>query len=330
MTSSTRRLATIPSVRRKDVDLATLTTAFRNHHQALGHSKDTIDHYEDSLRLLRLCLESHGLTPTTDNLTSATMNAFAGWLRETPTRPWRGKSERSVWGVHGALKDVKAFLRWSASEEYIDRVPKVPVPRLPQRLFPILTDDELDRVFASSHLSSTSEVSIRNRALVSLMADTGIRLSEAAGITYADINVKAGSVLIRGKGSKERLVYFADGVAESLRRWLSVRGDDPGSLFWLRSGGIRMLFKRIQTEAGLAVFTPHQLRHTAFTSMVKQNVDLHTIKRIAGHASVTTTEAYLSLAGEDIRAKHSAASPFDRIKERMEPQKPGKRRLKTS
>ncbi len=330
MTSSVRRLATTPSRRRNAMDVGTLCMHFRRHHEVQGNSEATITHYEDSVKLLLRCLEDSGINPTTDNLTAPTMNLFAAWLRATPTRPWRGKTERSIWGVHGALKDVKAFLRWAAEEELIAKAPKVPVPRLPQRLFPILTDNELDRVFSCKQLAGKSEVVTRNLALVSFMADTGVRLSEAAGILFEDVNIKGGSVLIRGKGQKERLVYFADGVAESLRRWMAVRGNDPGSLFWLKTPGIRMLFKRIQDEVGLKVFTPHQLRHTAFTSMVKQNVDLHTIKRIAGHASVTTTEAYLALAGEDVRAKHSAASPFDRIKERAEPMVPGKRRLRTT
>jgi site-specific recombinase XerD len=256
------------------------------------------------------------------------MTRFAGWLRSTPIQPWRGQTARSVWGVHGVLVDTKAFVRWLAEEERIPHAPKVPITKLPQRLFPILTDEELGRVFASRHLDPHTEVGIRNRALIAFMLDTAVRLSEAAGLTLADLDLADGSARIFGKGHKERLVYISTRAADAVRRWLAIRGEADGSLFWLSVEGVRMVFKRVQADAELAVFTPHQLRHTALTAMVKQNMDLHSIKRIAGHASVTTTEAYLALAGEDVRRKHHLASPFDRIQSQLDPAPPPRRRLK--
>ncbi|MGI8484065.1 MAG: tyrosine-type recombinase/integrase, partial [Thermomicrobiales bacterium] len=83
--------------------------------------------------------------------------------------------------------------------------------------------------------------------------------------------------------------------------------------------GIRMLFRRIKVELDLPLLTAHQMRHTAFTMMIKRGVDLHSVKRIAGHASVTTTEAYLALAGEDVKKKHTSGSPFDAISRRTQP-----------
>ena len=154
------------------MDLEGLRVAFEAHHRALGHSKDTIRHYNHSIGLLIRFLEEVGVAPTAEHLTSTTMNTFAGWLRATPARQWRGKTDRSIWGVHGALKDVKAFVRWLAAEEQIPKAPKVPVPRLPQRLFPILSDADLDRMFASRNLSGGTEVTIRNRAMIALMLDT--------------------------------------------------------------------------------------------------------------------------------------------------------------
>ena len=111
------------------------------------------------------------------------------------------------------------------------------------------------------------------RALVAFL-DTGVRLSEAAGVKLSHISLKDGSAKIRGKGSKERLVYFSDGVAEVIRRWLTIRGeDDEQPLFWLKPSGVRMLFKRIKGETGLDLFTPHQVRHTGLTMLVRNGVD---------------------------------------------------------
>lgn len=310
--------------------LEQLVTEFLAFHKSESSIK-THDHYRDSLKLFMRCLADSQIEPTVEALTNATMNTFAAWLRVTPTmKPWRGTTERSIYGVHGALVDAKVFVRWLEEQERIDRAPKVPVPRLPQRLFPVLSEADLALVFACNQVAGKTEVAVRNRAIIAFMLDTGIRLSEVSNLTVPDIDLKDRSARIRGKGDKERMVYFSAGVAEALRRWLTVGEHVEGSLFWLTPEGIRMLFKRIQNETGLKVFTAHQVRHTSLTMLVKQNVDLHTIKRIAGHASVTTTEAYLALAGDDIKTKHNAASPFDRINSQIEPEKIGRRRLKSA
>lgn len=327
MSASIHRLNPIPSRKRKDVTISDFVRAFESHHKAMGNSQRTIDHYLDSLTLFQRCLGEYGIVEVEEALTSQTMNLFSGWLRDTPiSKSYRGTTQRTIHGVHGALKDVKAWTRWLLEEELIEKAPKVPVPKLPTRLFPILTDDELRKIFSCRLLTERSEQADRNKALLAFMLDTGVRLSEAANLQHADIDMKQYSARIVGKGNKERLVYFSENVAATLKRWIDIRGTDEGSLFWLKAAGIKMLFRRIQIETGIERFHPHQVRHTTLTMLVKQDVDLHTIKRIAGHASVTTTEGYLNLSGSDIRAKHAAASPFNQVAQPTSVA--GKRRLR--
>jgi integrase/recombinase XerC len=310
--------------------LQALENAFLAHHQAVGNAPATIRHYADSLSLLKRCLTEEDLPLTTDSLTSHTMNIFAGWLRRTPTKPWRGNTERSIFGIQGALKDIRAFLRWCHDDDLLEIVPKVPVPKLPHILFDVLSEEELKTVFDSSYLWGNSEQGLRNRALIAFMLDTGVRLSEVGNLQLAELSIKDGEAKITGKGNKERMVYFSDAVTALLQKWLTIRGDDAGSVLWLAPSGITMLFHRIQRETKLPVFTPHQIRHTAFTMMVKRGVDLHTIKRIAGHASVTTTEAYLALAGADMKEKHNLGSPFEAIQQQMPERRRGRRRLRSA
>ena len=163
------------------------------------------------------------------------MNIFAGWLRATPTRVWRGKTERSVFGVHGALKDVNAFMRWCLEDRLIDAVPKVPIPRLPQTPFPVFTETELRLVFHSTYLSGNSELATRNRSLMAFMLNTGVRLSETAGLSMANLNIKTAEAKIRCKGNKERMVYFSESVSDLLKRWLAIRGDEPRAVFSLEA-----------------------------------------------------------------------------------------------
>jgi site-specific recombinase XerD len=88
--------------------------------------------------------------------------------------------------------------------------------------------------------------------------------------------------LIRGKGNMERRVSYSTGVAELIDRWLVVRGDDAGSLFWLHANGIYRLFPPNRKETGLPIH-PHQLRHQEASYLVRNNADVHSVKRILGH-----------------------------------------------
>jgi site-specific recombinase XerD len=293
--------------------LTTLEGRYLDHHRAMGSSPKTITHYVNTFLIFHRFLSARQIEPTSACLTTATCNAFAGWLRETPTRPRRGSTQRSVVTTHGHLKDLRAFVRWLYGEELIEQLPKVPIPKLPRTLFPILSDDELTMIFTCAQTDPISEIGKRNRALVMFMLDTGVRLAEVASLTPADLYLADNMAKIWGKGSRERFVFFSSTTAESLRLWLGVRGDDEGSLFWLKPSGVRMVLERIKKDTGIPVLHPHQLRHTALTMLVRNKVGIHSVRRIAGHSSLAVTEQYLSLSTEDLRQEHRSASPVDHI-----------------
>ncbi len=296
-----------------DTPLTNLHMAYLAHHEALGRSNASIYHHAQTYKLLLRFLAESGFAPVQSVLTTATAQSYARWLRDTPTKGWRGSTVRSPHGVHGALKDLRSWVRWMIDAGHLDRVVKVPVPRLPHRLFAILTDEEMTRLWASKYLASSGDQAIRNRAIIALMLDTGVRVSEVAGMTIADLDVANCLATVIGKGDRQRRVPFSTGVLALLEDWLEVRGPEPGSLFWLKQSGIRQLFDRIRDDAGLAVFHPHMLRHQAATLMVRNHADLHTVKRILGHQQLATVELYLSMDDEDIRRKHALSSPFEAV-----------------
>ena len=287
-----------------------LIRLFDRHMEASGRSNNTRIHYQYTFKDFAQFLADTNRAATLYSLNAEAIREFSIWLTDTPTRAWRGKTKREVQSIHGRLRDIRAFTRWLEDEEIIDRAPKISLPKLPERQFPILSEDQVHQLLECEHLTAAGPQAIRNRALIALMLDTGIRRSEAAGIEMRDLEIADQLIKIRGKGNKERRVPYSTGVVEALQHWVVIRGDEPGSLFWLTSRGIYSLFQRIQRETGLPIH-PHQLRHQAATMMVRNNADLHTVKRILGHADLSTTEAYLSLSYDDLKAKHAAASPFD-------------------
>jgi len=292
-----------------------LQERYLHYHQAKGSAKATISHHTFSFALLNRFLTEADVTPTNKALSTESMQTFAIWLRATPVKAHRGTTTRSETGVHGMLKNIRAFVHWLSDEGYVERKIKVPVPQLPQTLFPILSDDQLSAIWRSRYLTGPSPLAIRNRALIGLMLDTGLRRAEVAGLTLRAVELDDCLLSVMGKGNKQRRVPFSTGVRALLLEWLRVRGAEDGSLFWLRDQSIRTVFRRIQEELGLDRFHPHQIRHQSATMLVRANVDLATVQRILGHSDISTTLQYLSLNDADVRAKHAAASPVERMQE---------------
>ncbi len=247
------------------MQLSVLQEQYILHHGAMGHSPKTTSHYRDTFRVFDVFLEAKGYVGTTAVVTTFIMNEFAIYLRETPTKGWRGETKRSDAGIRGMMTDLRVFARWMLEEGHIASLPKVPVNKLPQVFFPILSDEELDRVFATKQLSLSTEIGTRNRALIAFMLDTGVRRAEVANLELKDVDIAEGQARIMGKGRKERFVFFAPSTADLLKRWLSIRGEEPGTLFWLSFEGVKMVFNRIRKEAGLEVFHPHQLIHACLS-----------------------------------------------------------------
>lgn len=293
--------------------LSEVIDRYIDHHKALGHSEQTITHYKDSFRLLGKWIESTSRESDTGSLTTSGMEQFSYWLQTTPTKGWRGSTERSVHGVFGVMKDMKAFVNFLLDEELLERNVKVKLPKLPSTLFPVLTKEELVLVWSTPQMTYKGSMGKRNRAIVGLMLDTGIRRGEVTNLQIADVDLVDQLIVVTGKGSKQRRVPFSTGVKQLLRDWIGSCGETEGSLFGLSYQGIRQLFRRIQVETGIVNFYPHACRHTAATSMVRSNMDTHSVKRILGHSSIVVTERYLSLSDADLREKHAAASPYEAL-----------------
>ena len=310
--------------------LTQLEAGYIAHHTSRNSSTKTIERYQQTFADFHRFLTETNRPATSAALTADTLAAFSSWLQTTPIRGWRGSTTRSIHGTHARLRDMKSFTHWLAEEEYLEKAPKVVLPKLPQGLFPILSEEQMRTLLTCRHLSGGSEQATRNMAMFALMVETGLRLSEVANLKLSDMELESGTIQVWGKGRKQRRVFFTPAVEARLRAWLKIRFEDDDSLFQLTPRGIQQVFVRIRKETGVPIH-PHKLRHQAATYMVRAHANTHTVQRILGHSSVTVTEKYLSLADEDLQAAHAAASPFERVTGLIELPTPKKRRrLKTA
>ena len=157
-----------------------------------------------------------------------------------------------------------------------------------------------------------------NRAALTVMLKTGIRLGEFVGLRLSDIDFDARAMRVRGKGNKERIAPLAEDVAQALAEWLRFRPDAPTDHVFtcypgraLKAGAIYQRIRRLAERAGIAArVSPHRLRHTFATSLVRRNVDIRTVQELMGHADLSTTGRYLSA---DTEAKHAAVATLDGI-----------------
>jgi len=293
--------------------LADLTGRFQSHQIAVGRAKGTKDRYKYSFLIFNRFLQAEGIAPSASVLTTAMMEQFATWLRVTPVNEQKGSTQRDESGIHAHLCDMRAFTRWLYKGELLAKEVFFPMPKVPKRLFKILNDEEMQRMWRSKFLSGTSGLAIRNRAMVALMLDTGLRRAEVASLRLDNVSMEKRVVTVIGKGNKERRVFFSPQVREYLREFMAIRGIDAEPLFHLDPGGIRSAFRRIKEDAGLENFHPHLLRHQFATMMLRETKNMEYVRLLLGHEDYNTTKRYLSMADEDLQEAHEAGSPFDTL-----------------
>jgi integrase len=176
-----------------------------------------------------------------------------------------------------------------------------------------LSSGELRALFEAC--ADGTKAGVRDAALLAILYAGGLRRSEAVGLDLSDYQPETGALTVRGgKGRKDRIVYASNGAADALADWISLRGTEAGALFVPVNKGDRIVFRRMTDqavlgivrkrgeEAGVARFSPHDLRRTFVSDLLDAGADLSTTKRLAGHSSETTTGRY-DRRGEEAKKK---------------------------
>lgn len=225
-----------------------------------------------------------------------------------------------------ALVAVRGLHRFAVRERVtgFDPAADVRPPAPPRRLPKALPLCDVERLLAAVGDEGTA-LQLRDRALLELLYATGARISEAVGADVDDLDLEEGSIRLRGKGGKERLVpvgRLARAAAEQYllrgRPTLSQVGvRTPGAAVFLNARGGRLsrqsawtLLRRAATRAGLpASISPHTLRHSFATHLLDGGADVRVVQELLGHSSVTTTQIYTLVTVDRLREVYAAAHP---------------------
>jgi integrase/recombinase XerD len=177
----------------------------------------------------------------------------------------------------------------------------LPRPRLERPLPRILETDEIERMFkaAEGRAVSGELASVRNLALLELLYGSGLRASELVGLPRGAIRPGQPFLMVRGKGSKERLVPISSRAQEAVAKWIEIA---PGGTLWLFPSGkthlsrVRLfqIVRAMAADAGITPerVSPHVLRHAFATHLLSGGADLRVLQSLLGHADIATTQIY--------------------------------------
>lgn len=169
---------------------------------------------------------------------------------------------------------------------------------------------------SSAHTLPTSE---RNRAIILLLLDTGLRASELCSLTIADVDLQQRRITMMGKGRKIRTVKFSPRTGETLWKYLTTRPNARAGdalITTLRgspldNGQLYQILRRIGKRAGVGDTHPHRFRHTFATEFLRNGGDPYTLQDLLGHSSMEMVRRYVHTSQIDIDEQHRRASPVD-------------------
>jgi integrase/recombinase XerD len=285
-----------------------------------GLSRNTLEAYRSDLQQYGAFLERRKLDPL-----AVAPTDLADFVSELASGH-EGKAAVGPATLQRKIACLRSFYRHLRREQILDHDPtsELRPPRTPGRLPKVLSRDEVNRLLAQPN--GGSPAGLRDRALLETMYACGLRASEAIGLELSELDLEAGLLRARGKGSKERLVPVGSKAILTLHEYLDRARpglvglrDEPRVFVNLRGTGLSRqgLYKIVQRHARTAGLerrmSPHTLRHTFATHLLAGGCDLRSLQEMLGHADVGTTQIYTHLSTDRLRDVYFDAHPRAQI-----------------
>jgi integrase/recombinase XerD len=298
----------------------------RTHCVARGLRPLTLAAYQDILKQFREWVRSTREDREPDQISARDVLAYVQHLREV-----RHNGDSAI---NRTVVVLRRFYAAMVAMGYLDHRdnPLVSFPSIravPRKLPVTLSSEQVGRLL--SEPKPDTVLGLRDRALLALLYGTGIRASECASLGNADVDLKQLTIKVQGKGGHERSLPLNPEVAEVLRTYVAARGPAPdhGPFFRSRFGrGLSRvsIYERVRiwgqrSRLGIPL-SPHRIRHTFATHLVRAGVGLVTIRDLLGHRLITSTQLYLHVTADDLRAaaaRHPISRLLDTIKHLIVP-----------
>jgi site-specific recombinase XerD len=214
---------------------------------------------------------------------------------------------------------LRAFLKYLAKRDIKSlSADKIELAKQGSRHVTFLEPEELAR-FLSGPSEDETIIGLRDRAILELLFSTGLRVSECANLLIEQVNLKRDEFTVKGKGSKHRVVFVADAAKRALKAYLDHRQDVSQFLFVrhdraknqapepapLTPRSVQRIVDRYARLAGITKpVTPHTLRHTFATDLLRNGADIRSVQSLLGHESITTTQVYTHVTDKELKRVH--------------------------
>jgi site-specific recombinase XerD len=297
-------------------------------------SPRTIEYYESNLRRFLWYAERQEWPEDVRMITEWHIREFLAYVSGEGNR-WglegngseSSRTKATYCTVHHYYCVLKTFFNWCVRESFILESPlakiKLKNPKL-NVVQPYSNEDiiKLINVCDYDYRNNAQFLGSRNKAIILMFLDTGLRVSELAGIKIEDVGFERGWIKVKGKGAKERVVRIGATAQKALWRYLVYREKSKHQELWLteefkpmKAGGIQIMIQRLKERAGVtARGNCHKFRHTFALSFLRQDRNPFNLQYLLGHSDLRMVKHYVSTLGmEDALKAHESASPADLI-----------------
>lgn len=280
-------------------------------------STNTYDSYAFDLE----CFKNYFNGKKIDNINENDIVKYLEYLRE--------EKKLTPRSIERHLTTIRGLFKYLVKMEVIkyDITKNIDNLKIGKHLPSTLTIDEVEKIM---DIKLDNPFNYRTKAMLEMMYGSGLRVSELVNLTLNDIDLYNDTILIHGKGSKERIVPLGDYAKEYLEEYLKVRNSllkkkngNPDKLFLNNHGkpitrnGFNFLLNNLLKEKGIEkTVTPHTLRHSFATHMLDNGADLRTIQELLGHSDIVTTRIYTHVSKKQIQDnynKYEIRGDYDEI-----------------
>lgn len=224
--------------------------------------------------------------------------------------------------INKRLSAVRSFYRFALARKLVETDPahRVLGPKKEKRLPQFVRENDMDRLLDQKQWSNNLE-DLRDRAILMVLYETGVRQAELLGLNIEDVDLSANQLKVTGKRNKQRIIPFGNGLNDALSRYLSMR-DKMTSIncpqaFFLTKKGDRItkskVYSIVKTNlsliSSLEKKSPHVLRHSFATAMLNHEAGLESVQKLLGHESLETTGIYTHTTFEQLKKVYKKAHP---------------------
>ena len=276
-----------------------------------AYSPHTVKSYESDLR------EFEAYLANTENVLGLT-NADADLIRGWAVALMEGGSKAT--SVNRKLSALRTFYKYLLRQGEIEVSPMQNVrgPKKKKPLPQFVRESDMERLLDDTPCDGSWRM-VRERVIIQLFYETGIRLSELVGLNEGDVDFSRKVIKVTGKRNKQRVVPLGDSLIDSLGTYMEKKHEEFGvsQPLFVTDKGVRvypgwvylLVRRNLSQVVTLKKRSPHVLRHTFATAMLNNNADLEAVKELMGHESVSTTQIYTHTTFEELKKVYSQAHP---------------------